>query len=220
MSTPMRFLVRHTPLTGQPVAKCLSALVTVCETGAQCAEVQGSPIALGALNALKDAVTTAQGSLGKKQSADQAQRAAAKALHLDYQAVAPLLRTYEAAVGALAQGDPAVINRAGLLTREATSTAPSPLGKVASVRSKQGKRSAEGIVTWSKGPGATSYAIEVNYTPQSPAGPWTALLSGTGRRRVVKAQSPGAQILVRIASLGSGGTQSDWSDPILVTTAA
>ena len=53
----------------------------------------------------------------------------------------------------------------------------------------------------------------------STAGPWTALTSGTGRRRIVKAQAPGAQLLARVASLGSGGAQADWSDPILVTTA-
>jgi len=219
MSNSTRAVVRHTPLRGQPVAQCLSALATTCSAGAQCAEVQGSPVAVQALGGLKSAVTTAQGSLSKKQDADLAQKAAAKVLRTDYFAVGEAVRIYEAAVSAVAQGDAGIINKAGLLSREPHSTAPAPLGKVAVVRWKPGKHSADAILTWPKGPGATGYAIEVNYTPANPSGPWTALLSGTGRRRVVKAQAPGGQILVQVASLGSGGTQSEWSDPILVTTA-
>jgi hypothetical protein len=220
MSNPMHTVVRHTSLRGQPVAKCLSALVTVCDTGAQCVEVQASPVALAALGALKSAVTTAQASLSKKQDADQAQRAAAKVLHIDFLAVGGAVRTYEAAVGTIAVGDAGVINKAGLLAREPKAPVPSPLGKVSVVHWKPGKHSAEAILSWPKAPGATGYAIEVSYTPQNPTGAWTALTSGTGRRRVVKAAAAGGQMLVRIAALGSGGTQSEWSDPVLVTTKA
>jgi hypothetical protein len=89
---------------------------------------------------------------------------------------------------------------------------------VAVVHSKPWKHPMEAQLTWPRAPGATGYAIEVNYTPQNPTGPWTALISGTGRRRIVKATAPGAQLLARVAALGSDGAQSDWSDPILVTT--
>jgi hypothetical protein len=75
----------------------------------------------------------------------------------------------------------------------------------------------EAIVSWPAAPGATGYAIEVNFTPQAPNAVWTALTSGTGRRRVVKAPAPQAQLLVRVASLGSGGTQAEWSDPAMAT---
>jgi hypothetical protein len=218
-SNPKRAIVRHVLLEGQPKAKCLAALATVCSTGAQSAEVQGSPLASQALGGLKSALDTAQGSLTKKQEADQAQKAASKVLLIDYAALGVAARAYEAAVGVIAGGDAGVINKAGLLSREPHSTVPAPLGKVAVVRWKPGKHSADAILTWPKGPGATGYAIEVNYTPANPSGPWTALTSGTGRRRVVKAPAPGGQILARVASLGSGGTQSEWSDPILVTTA-
>jgi len=219
MSNPTRAVVRHTPLRGKPKAQCLSDLITVCDTGAQCAEVQASPVASQALAVLKGAVTTAQGSLSKKQSADQAQRAAAKTLRIDFLSLDGAVRTYEVSVGAIAQGDAAIINKAGLLSRELHAPVPSPLGKVSVVHTKPGKHSAEAILTWPKGPGATGYAIELNYTPQNPAGTWTALTSGTGRRRVVKAPAPGAQMLARVASLGAGGTQSEWSDSVLVTTA-
>jgi hypothetical protein len=81
----------------------------------------------------------------------------------------------------------------------------------------KGKRSTEAILTWPAAPGATGYAIEVNFTPQAPNGTWVALTSGTGRRRIVKAPTPQAQFLARVASLGSGGTQADWSDPVMCT---
>ena len=65
---------------------------------------------------------------------------------------------------------------------------------------------------------ATGYAIEVNYTPADPTGPWTAPKPGAGRRRVVKTPVPASQLLVRVAALDSHGTQTDWSDAILATT--
>ena len=42
---------------------------------------------------------------------------------------------------------------------------------VTEVHSAPGKLLGETIVTWTKGPGATSYAIEVNYNPHDPASP-------------------------------------------------
>jgi hypothetical protein len=220
MVNPTRAVVRHTPLTGQPLAKCLTALVNVCQTGAQSAEVQASPAATAALGDLKNGVTKVQGSLAKKVDAEQARQQAINVLKVDVRDLAVLVRAYESVVGVLAKGNAATINKAGLLARETQAPVAGPLGMVSVVHWKPGKHSAEAIVTWPKAPSATSYALEVNYNPKDPASPWTALTSGTSRRRTVKASAPGAQMLVRIAAQGSGGTQSEWSDPVLVTTKA
>ncbi len=172
----------------------------------------------GALTALQKAVTAGHAALSQRQQLAMALTAAIKALNIDVAALRIATRTYEAAVESVAQGDANVINRAGLKSR-AQSVPQTPLGPVSVVHSKPGKSSAEAIITWPEGPGATGYAIQVNFTPQSPTGPWTALTSGTGRRRTVKAPTPGAQFLVQVASLDAGGTQSAWSDPILAVAA-
>ena len=127
------------------------------------------------------------------------------------------LTSYEAAVGAIAAGDASIINKAGLLSLDGKASSAA-LGKVTVVRSKVGKHLTEGIVSWPVGPGATSYALEANYTPANPAGTWVDLGTGAGRRRVVKGPTPGAQLLVRVASVASDGTRSEWSDTVLVTT--
>lgn len=217
MSNPTRAAVRHTPLRGKP-AQCLATLATMCSAGAQCTQVQSSPVALQALAVLKAAVTTAQASLTNKLNLVAALVAAMKANNIDLLALGPAVRSYEAAVGVLADGDASIITKAGCLSRDAKTPA-SALEKVSVVRTKPGKHSSEAIITWPKAPGATGYAIQVNFTPQTPAGPWTALTSGTGRRRTVKGPTPGAQFLVQVASLGSGGTQAEWSDPILAVAA-
>ena len=82
---------------------------------------------------------------------------------------------------------------------------------------KPGKHPMEAIVSWPKAPGATGYAIEVNFTPQSAAATWTALNSGSGRRRVITGSAAGAHFMVRVAALASDGMQSAWSAPILAT---
>ena len=46
---------------------------------------------------------------------------------------------------------------------------------------------------------------------------WTAIGSGTGRRWTITAPTPGAQFLVRVASLGPHGEQAAWSTAILAT---
>jgi hypothetical protein len=218
-SNPNHATVRSTPIRGKTVAESLSTLDNVCSAGAQSADVQGSPIAKQALAALQTAVTTAHTGLTTRQQLATALIAAIKALHIDIGVVRTALVTYESVVNGVANGSAAVINKAGLLTRTPKPAVKTALGKVSVVHTKVGKHPAEGIISWPPGPGATNgYGIEVNYTPQTPAGPWVALTSGTGRRRVVKAPTPGAQILARVASLGAGGTQSDWSDPVLVTT--
>ena len=214
---PTHATVRHTPLRGKTVPECLSTIDTICSTAAQSPDVQASPVALQALSALQKAVTASHASVSARQSLAQALLIAMKAMASDFATVKVMLDTYEAAVNALAAGSPTIINKAGLLTRDGKPP-PTALGKVTVVHTKPGKHATEAILSWPAGPGATGYAIEVNYTPQNPAGTWTALTSGTGRRRVVKSPTPASQLLARVASLGSDGTQADWSDPVLVTT--
>jgi hypothetical protein len=178
--------------------------------------VQNDPVASQALLALQNALGSTHGSLTKRMAAAQALAATIKALSNDFATLLVTFSSYEAAVRVLASGDAAVIRDAGLLSREPKTTPPA-LEKVSAVHSKPGKRLGEAILTWPKAPGATGYAIEVNLTPQNPNAPWTALNTGAGRRRTVKASAPGAQLLARVASLGSDGTQADWSDAILAT---
>ena len=208
--------VRHTPLQHKKVPDALAEVDNVCTAGSGCALVTNDPIANQALLALKTSVTNAQTSLGKRLQAAATLAAAIKTLSNDVATVHVTLLAYESAINVLAKGDAAVIRLAGLLSRE-----PNPpqaaLTKVSVVHTKLGKNAGEAIITWPKAPGATGYAIEVNFTPSNASAPWTALNSGTGRRRIVKGPTPGAQFLVRIASLGSDGTQADWSDAILAT---
>jgi len=207
--------VRHTSITGK-APQSLSTLDNVCNAGAQCQQVQSSPIATQALGALQTSVTNAHGSLTKKQAAATALLAAAKALGLDLGTVKLALSSYEAVVNTIANGDASVINKSGLLSRS-SKTLPTALGKVPVVHTKLGKLMAEAILSWPVGPGASSYALEVNFTPQTPAGPWVSLGNGTGRRRVVKAPAQGAQFLARVASVASDTSQSEWCDAILAT---
>jgi hypothetical protein len=126
------------------------------------------------------------------------------------------LAVYEAVIEQLARGDASIIAAAGLPSR-GPKAPPAALGEMGVVRTRQGALPAQAVLTWPEVTGATSYAIELNPTPQSPAGPWNALGSGSRRRRLVSGPAPGAQILARVAALGSNGTQSAWSDPVLVT---
>src|SRR4051812_26786173 len=94
--------VRRSMLKNKSAPESLSLLDAVCGTGAQCAEVQGSPIALHALGALQDAVTAAHTSLTNKETLAKALMAALKTLDVDLGAVKSALDTYQAAVAALA----------------------------------------------------------------------------------------------------------------------
>jgi hypothetical protein len=218
MSNPNHARIVRTVPDETPVSDGLLALGNVCVAGKQCPEVQGSPVALAALTALEATVATAGASLAGKLQLATALMTAIEVLHADYEAVLIAARTYESAVAGVAVGDAAIIAKAGLRPR-ATRTPATQLGKVSEVHSQPGKHPAESILAWPPGPGATAYAIEVSFTPQDPTAPWTALTSGSGRRRTVKGPTPGCQILARVASLASDGTQSEWSDVVLATTA-
>jgi hypothetical protein len=215
-TNPTRAAVQRSLLKGKTMAECLAALDNVCAAAAACSEVQASPIGVQAAAVLQKTVTAAHGDLTTKMALAQALLAAAKALNIDFVQIKGALGAYEAAVGVIADGNASVINKAGLPSRDLKAP-PTALGKVAVVHSKVGTHPMEAILSWPKGPGATGYAIEVNFTPQSPDGTWVAQNPGSGRRRIVTGPTPGCQFLARVASLGSDGTQSDWSDAILAT---
>ena len=214
---PSRATVRRALLQGKKVPDALAAVANACSTGNGCTEVKNDPIASAALAALTSTSSAAQDKLTKYLAAAQAVLATSKDLRSAFATVRTNLTTYETAVNALAHGDAGLINRAGLLARDGHTPAAA-LGKVSVLHTKLGKHAAEAIISWPAAPGATSYAIEVNVTPQNASGTWTALQSGSSRRRVVKAPTPGAELLVRVAAIGSDGSQSEWSDTLLATT--
>jgi hypothetical protein len=209
--------VRRSLLARKTLVECMAALESTSAAGASCPEVQASPFAQQAHALLQKAVTTASGSFVTKQAAAQSLTVANKAFRADFKAARVALAGYETAVANIAGGSAAIINKAGIPARDQAKRKSGALSAVTVIHTKPGKRSTEAILTWPAAPGATGYAIEVNFTPQAPNATWVTLPSGTGRRRIVKAPAPGAQFLVRIASLGSGGTQSDWSAPVMAT---
>jgi hypothetical protein len=217
MSDPTKpVTVRRSMLVGKSVASGLSTLGATCSSGAQCPEVQASPIASQALLALQKALTATSTSLSSKEAAAQALANSTKALAYNFEAMRVALTTYQTVVAGLAGGSAAIITNAGLVPRAPRSPS-APLTAVSVVRAKPGKRSSEAIVSWPAAPGATGYALEANFTPQAATATWTALPSGSGRRRVVRGASSRAQFLVRVASVGSDGTQADWSAPVMAT---
>jgi hypothetical protein len=215
-TNPSHSKVKHIPLNQHKAAAGLASLANVVAAGNQSTAVQADPVAKTALGVLQAAVSQGQQALNNKLAAIQAHQTAIKALKIHFGAAGDALRSYEAAINILADGDGSVINQAGLLAR-AEKTPAAALGEVTVVHSKLGKAATEAIVYWPTVPGATSYAIEVNFTPSNPTGPFTALGSGTSRRRTITAPAPGAQFLCRVAAARSDGSQSAWSAPILVT---
>ena len=220
MSTPTTNPKPATVRRGLPGSRkppdFVSAAAATCSAGAQCTEVTSSAVGAAALAGLQKATADAQASLAARAAALLALLAAIKTLKIDLGAVRSALGAYQGVVATLAAGNAAIITKAGLLTRDPKPPAAA-LGKVAIVHSKLGKHLMEAILSWPEAPGATGYAIQVNFTPATPTGPWTDLMHGSSRRRVVKAPTAGAQFLARVAALASDGTQSDWSDVILAT---
>jgi hypothetical protein len=150
---------------------------------------------------------------------DQAFMAMEEALTQVFEKVEAMLRASEADFLDRVNGHAKVIRRAGPRPRDHGSP-HAPPGKVAVVHQKPGKLRREAILEWPAVPGATGYVIEVNYTPRNPAGPWIPLIPSVGPRRTLAVTTPGGQLLARVASIGSGETQSEWSDAVLVTTAS
>jgi hypothetical protein len=215
---PSQLTVRHTPLKRNRLAEGATTLDKIVTAGTSCPAVQNDPLAKQALALLATAVTALHGGLTSKQSLAQALLTAAKASQIQLTTASNALVSYEKAVNTVAAGDGSVINQAGLLTRE-VSPPPPALATVVKVKGKRGKQPTLAQVSWPAAAGATSYAVEVNFTPATPAGPWTAIATATKRSRVVTAPTAGAQFLARVASVASDGTQSAWSDAVLVTAA-
>jgi hypothetical protein len=217
MSNPTKpATVRRSLLARKSLASGLTTLVATCASGAQSPDVQASPVASQALTVLQKAVTAANTALSSKEAAALSLATSRKALVSGFTAVRVALTTYETAVAGIAGGSAAIIANAGLVARD-QKTPSATLAAVTVVHVKPGKRTAEAIVSWPAAPGATSYALVVNFTPQAAQATWTALASGSSRRRVVKAPAGGEQFLVRVAAVGSDGSQADWSDAVMAT---
>ncbi len=213
---PNHATVKHTSLDIHKPSAGLDALQAILVAGASSPDVQNSPLAKQAFTDLQGAVGTLSTSLTSKLNLATALMAAVKALKVDFMAAEVATRSYEAAVNSVAKGDAAVITKAGLHAR-AMKTPPAALGTVKDLKGKPGKEVKESILTWPEVPGATNYAVQVNFTPGNPSAPYTALASGSSRRRVVTAPAQGAQFLAQVAAIASDGTQSAWCEPILVT---
>jgi hypothetical protein len=119
-------------------------------------------------------------------------------------------------VNGIAGGNPATITAGGLQARD-VKTPAAALGVVKDLKGTPGKAPKEAVLSWPEVQGATLYAVQVNWTPEDPAAPFTALPTSSRRRRVVTAPAKGAQFKAQVAAIGSDGTQSAWCDAILVT---
>ncbi|MEO7328375.1 MAG: hypothetical protein ABI193_07345 [Minicystis sp.] len=208
--------VKRALLKNKTMSEGLFALDTLCSAGAQSPAVQGSTIASQLLVTLHAAVTAAHASLSNKLGLAQSLMGAAEILKTDFAEVRVALASYETAVDVLAAGDASVIAQAGCQAR-GQKAGPAALGSVSGVTSKPGKQTTEAILRWPPVAGATGYAIELSFSPQGAGASWTAIPSGSSRRRVVKGPAPGAQLLARVAALASDGTQSAWSNEVMVT---
>jgi hypothetical protein len=211
-----RAAVRRGLGAGKKPPDFVATVAATCATGASCQEVTSTTVGAAALAALQKALGTSQTALSSKQAALLVLLTTAKALLLELAGLRSALSSYESVVGTIAAGNAAIINKAGLLSRDQKAPTAA-LGVVEDVTSKPGKALTEAILRWPAVAGATGYAIQVNYTPATPTGPWTAITSGSRRRRVVKAPTAGGQFLAQVAAISSDGVQSAWSASILVT---
>ena len=136
---PVLSTVQRTLLRGKKVPDALSALGSTCSAGAQCTQVQTSPVATAALGDLKVKVDTANTSLVTKKKADQDARTAGKTLRNDVKSVRVSLGTYETAVAGVSGGDAAIITKAGLPSRPVAPTAKPPMQMVTKLTAAVGK---------------------------------------------------------------------------------
>jgi hypothetical protein len=216
MSSLKRAVVRHTRLARRAMAPAIEKLDALCTAGAQCPEVQASPVALLALQDLQAGVGTTHVLVAALQNAILEDRAATKAVGGAFARVEADLRVYERIIDDLAGGDAAILAGAGLLSRD-EHTPRSALGDVTELVGKPGTRPAVAILSWPAAKGARGYAVEVCFTPDSPDGPWTALAHGRRLTHVVTAPAPRAPFLARVAAVDRNGNRSAWSPEILVT---
>jgi hypothetical protein len=215
MSNPSS-TVKRTPLDVHKASAGVTALQAVIAAGMASPDVQASPVAKQALADVQTTVGALSATLTSKAGSETSLTAARSALTTQFAAVEVATRTYESTINSIAAGDAAIITKAGLLAR-GQKTPPAALGEVKDARSTLGKAVRESVVRWPEVPGATSYALQVNWTPTVATATYTALPSGSSRRRVILAPAAGAQFLVQIAAIASDGTQSAWCDPYLAT---
>ena len=209
--------VKRTPLSIHKAAASVQTLQAVVNAGTSNTAVQGSPLAKQALTSLQAVLATASTTVSTKANNLNALTASRKALVTNFTDLEAQTRTYESAINVLADGDPAAITAAGLLARNQKTPAAALGAMVKDVRSTLGKAVKEAVLHWPAVAGATTYALQVNWTPATPTAAYTALPFGSSRRRVILAPTQGAQFLVQIAAVSSDGTQSAWSDPYLAT---
>jgi len=212
---PSRSAVKSTALKGRAVAACIADLEKVATAGGNCQKVQSSPPAAQALADLAAKADVARAALASKLAARTAVQAASKVLAIAFSEAAGALRFYEAGVRSIAGGDAAIISDAGLLV--GAHPMPAALGNVVEVIGEPGRLPGQAVLRWARVPGATTYLVEVSFSPDSPNGPFLSLSPGTSRRRVVTAPAPEAQLLARVAALDGSGARSEWSPTILVT---
>ena len=200
------------------IPACLAAMDTMCATASGCAPVTSSATGGAALASLKTRVATAQSSLVAFNTARKTLSTARAVLFKDYKLCRTSAGTFMTCVDEIAVGDATVITQAGCTGRlEGAGT--TVLEKVTNFRTKPWRLSAEARLQWPRIAGAANYLVELNVTPQNPAGPWVAAGNPSPRRtKVITAATPGAQMLARVAAVRPDGTQGEWSDPILVTT--
>jgi hypothetical protein len=214
---PTTSVVKRRTLDGKNVPDALSAMTNTCSAGAQCPEVQASPVATAALADLQSNVATASAALTSKLQLDQDSKTAKKKLFKAFSKVKSSLATYETSVNGISAGDGSVINKAGLEARADNKPPATPVEKVSKVTTAPGKASSQARIQWPATPGADHFEVQVNLTPQNTAATWSSLGTCTRRTKVVTAASAGAQLLVRVAAIASDGTRADWSDAILAT---
>jgi hypothetical protein len=200
------------------IPACIAAMDTLCTTASGSAAVTSSPTGAAALSGLKDRVAKAQSSLGAFNIARKTLSTARAALVKDYTACRKSAGTFMTCVDEIAVGDAAIITQAGCIGR-VEGAVTSALEKVTDFRSKPWRLSAEARLQWPGVLGAANYLVELNVTPQTPAGPWVATGNPSPRlTKVVTSATPGAQMLARVAAIHRDGTQGEWCDPILITT--
>jgi hypothetical protein len=208
--------VRRGLINRKVPADALSSVGEVCKAGAQCKAVQNSKMAAAALDDLQTALSTANTGMASLQAKKLEYETAERDLERQMRSVKRCLSVYETAVDKVADGDAKVIGDAGLEAR--TQKPPATLEPVVGIETRPGKRPCEAYLSWPVAPGATSYAVQVSLAVDAAAPSWNELGTGTSRQRVLKAPTPGAQMLAQVASVARDGTRSAWSNPVLVTT--
>jgi hypothetical protein len=199
-------------------ARRWGVLVGALNAGLLVPEIQASKAARRALVGLQSAVAAATAAQSRKATLAGSLATTAKTLRADYTVAGTSLRAFEKTVDAVADGEAAKINGAGLVSTEDQPVTLAIPRKVTGLRGKPGQRASETMLSWDCARGATGYAVQVNVRPADAAA-WSKPVTGNRRAyRLVKGPQPGAQILVRVAALGRDGVMAEWSDPVLVTT--